>query len=115
MEQFTQITKKHFCDTLCRVPSVFVGSGMASGFYIQDRRKDIVTECKAVDIEKAVKRIGKMKSNAIEFVDEQGETSRLGFDQADTKDIFFKLENIFICRRYYKGLDKYRYMIYITI
>ena len=115
MEQFTQITKKYFCDTICRTPSIFVGSGMANGFFLQDRSKDIITECKGIDIEKAAQRIGKMKSNAIEFADQQGEISRLGFDQVDTKDTFFSLENILICRRYYKSLDKYRYVIYMTV
>ena len=115
MEQFTQITKRYFCDTVCRIPSIFVGSGMANEAFLQDRREDIATECKGIDVEKATLRIGKMKSNAIEFTDQQGEISRLGFDQVDTKDTFFILENIFVCRRYYKGLDKYRYMIYMTV
>ena len=114
MEQFTQITKKYFCDTVCGVPSIFVGSGIANEAFLQDRREDIMTECKGIDIDKAVQRIGKMKSNAIEFSDQQGEISRLGFDQVDTKDTFFNMENIFICRRYYKEQDKYRYMIYMT-
>ena len=114
MEQFTQITKKYFCDTICRIPSIFVGSGMANEFFLQDRCKDIVTKCKGIDVEKATQRIGKMKSNAIEFTDQQGEISRIGFDQVNTKDTFFNLGNIFICRRYYKDSDKYRYIIYTT-
>lgn len=112
MGKFVQITKKYFCDALCRDTSILVNSGMAKSSFLEDRFDDIVDVCESIDVDNETQRIGKMRSNFIEFTTESGETSRLGFDQKNTKYEFFNHADIFVCKQTYMDEPKSRYTLY---
>lgn len=115
MENFIKITKKHFCETLCNQSSIFVSSGIANESFLTDKLTEIIAACNNIDANNDNTRTGKLKSNCIEFINQQNEISRLYFDQIDTNYTFYNLSNIYLCRIHYKSADYYRYIIYKAV